>query len=166
VRGTKGRAHCQPYYWPARGRTPRSKRAARRRRCRFHGRHNPPRGGSPCIITRRSPPSGWPEDLHLQTAEHAQHTTARRTLRVDKGRGSRLKRGAHDNEGSKVHSGCLYFTFPDDVPKSHSGGRDAACNLMPRRSNPVHREFGHMFCRMGRRDLCGLAATQLSFRAL
>src|SRR6266498_5907214 len=35
----------------------------------------PPRGGSPCIITRPSPPSGWPEDSHLQTAEHAQHTT-------------------------------------------------------------------------------------------
>ena len=35
----------------------------------------PPRGGSPCIITRPSPPSGWPEDLHLQAAEHAQHTT-------------------------------------------------------------------------------------------
>ena len=33
----------------------------------------PPRGGSPCIITRPSPPSGWPEDLHLQTAEHS-HT--------------------------------------------------------------------------------------------
>src|SRR6516165_5931981 len=31
----------------------------------------PPRGGSPCIITRPSPPSGWPEDLHLQAAEHA-----------------------------------------------------------------------------------------------
>src|SRR5262245_36397713 len=45
----------------------------------------PPRGGSPCIITRPSPPSGWPEDFHLQTAEHARHTTnplARRTLRV------------------------------------------------------------------------------------
>src|SRR5262249_13246656 len=45
----------------------------------------PPRGGSPCIITRPSPPSGWPEDLHLQAAEHAQHTTkplARRTLRA------------------------------------------------------------------------------------
>src|SRR5579864_233472 len=35
----------------------------------------PPRGGSPCIITRPSPPSGRPEDFHLQTAEHAQHTT-------------------------------------------------------------------------------------------
>jgi len=35
----------------------------------------PPHGGSPCIITRPSPPSGWPEDLHLQAAEHAQHTT-------------------------------------------------------------------------------------------
>ena len=34
-----------------------------------------PRGGSPCIITRPSPPSGWPEDFHLQAAEHAQHTT-------------------------------------------------------------------------------------------
>ena len=45
----------------------------------------PPRGGSPCIITRPSPPSGWPEDFHLQAAEHAQHTTKqleRRTLRV------------------------------------------------------------------------------------
>src|SRR5215831_8609562 len=45
----------------------------------------PPRGGSPCIITRPSPPSGWSEDLHLQAVEHAQHTTkplARRTLRV------------------------------------------------------------------------------------
>src|SRR5208282_6783431 len=45
----------------------------------------PPRGGSPCIITRPSPPSGWPEDFHLQAAEHAQHTTkppVRRTLRV------------------------------------------------------------------------------------
>src|SRR5216684_131656 len=44
-----------------------------------------PRGGSPCIITRPSPPSGRPEDFHLQVAEHAQHTTkppARRTLRV------------------------------------------------------------------------------------
>src|SRR5436190_7296802 len=35
----------------------------------------PPRGGSPCIITRPSPPSGWPKDFHLQAAEHAQHTT-------------------------------------------------------------------------------------------
>src|SRR5262249_18960888 len=45
----------------------------------------PPRGDSPCIITRPSPPSGWSEDFHLQTAEHARHTTkplARRTLRV------------------------------------------------------------------------------------
>src|ERR1700745_1890261 len=43
----------------------------------------PPRGGSPCIITRPSPPSGRPEDFHLQVTEHAQHTTkplARRTL--------------------------------------------------------------------------------------
>ena len=35
----------------------------------------PPRGGSPCIITRPSPPSGWPEGFHLQAAEHAQHKT-------------------------------------------------------------------------------------------
>src|SRR5215471_5809571 len=35
----------------------------------------PPRGGSPCIITRPSPPSGWAEDFHLQAADHAQHTT-------------------------------------------------------------------------------------------
>ena len=46
---------------------------------------SPSRDGSPCIITRPSPPSGWPEDFHLQAAEHAQHTTkplARRALRV------------------------------------------------------------------------------------
>jgi hypothetical protein len=34
----------------------------------------PPRGGSPCVLASPSPPSGWPEDFHLQTAEHAQHT--------------------------------------------------------------------------------------------
>src|SRR4029077_15121438 len=42
-----------------------------------------PRGDSPCIITRPSPPSGRPEDFHLLVTEHAQHTTkplARRTL--------------------------------------------------------------------------------------
>src|SRR6266849_8833655 len=41
------------------------------------------RGDSPCIITRPSPPSGRPEDFHLQVTERAQHTTkplARRTL--------------------------------------------------------------------------------------
>src|SRR5438445_2418000 len=37
----------------------------------------PPRGSSPCIITRPSPPSGRPEDFHLQVTEHAQHTTER-----------------------------------------------------------------------------------------
>src|ERR1700746_3776788 len=45
----------------------------------------PPRGGSPCIITRPSPPSGRAEDFHLQVTEHAQHTTkplVRRALRV------------------------------------------------------------------------------------
>ena len=35
----------------------------------------PPRGGSPRIIARPSPPSGWPEDFHLQAVERAQHTT-------------------------------------------------------------------------------------------
>src|SRR5271165_1446484 len=42
-----------------------------------------PRGDSPCIITRPSPPSGRPEDFHLLVTEHAQHTTkplARRTV--------------------------------------------------------------------------------------
>ena len=34
-----------------------------------------PRGTSPCIITRPSPPSGRPEDFHLLVIEHAQHTT-------------------------------------------------------------------------------------------
>ena len=30
---------------------------------------------APCTFTSPSPPSGWAEDFHLQTAEHAQHTT-------------------------------------------------------------------------------------------
>src|SRR5260370_13034453 len=34
-----------------------------------------PRGDSPCVFTSPSPPSGLAEDFHLQTAEHAQHTT-------------------------------------------------------------------------------------------
>src|SRR5215470_3044124 len=29
----------------------------------------PPCDGSPCIIPRPSPPSGWPEDFHLRAAE-------------------------------------------------------------------------------------------------
>src|SRR5205823_3176136 len=44
-----------------------------------------PRGDSPCITTRPSPPSGRPEDFHLPVTEHAQHTTkplVRGTLRV------------------------------------------------------------------------------------
>src|ERR1039458_541471 len=32
-------------------------------------------GGSPCVLTSPSPPSGWAGDLHPQTAEHAQHST-------------------------------------------------------------------------------------------
>ena len=70
----------------------------------------PPRDGSPCIITRPSPPSGWPEDCHLQAVERAQHTTnplTRGTLRVSTasavhfaacfspGRGVRLRSMTH-----------------------------------------------------------------------
>src|ERR1700724_3408756 len=40
-----------------------------------------PRGDSPCTITRPSPPSGRPEDFHLQVTEHAQHTTKPMTRR-------------------------------------------------------------------------------------
>ncbi len=70
----------------------------------------PPRSGSPCIITRPSPPSGWAEDFHLQAAEHAQHTTkplARRTLRVRKG--CSLFRFAV-GVGHKVTRGCATWT--------------------------------------------------------
>src|SRR5260370_8259136 len=34
-----------------------------------------PRGDSPCVVANPSPPSGWVEDFHLQSTEHAQHTT-------------------------------------------------------------------------------------------
>src|ERR1700758_2351945 len=42
-----------------------------------------PRGNSPCVIARTSPPSGRSEDPHLLVTERAQHATkplARRTL--------------------------------------------------------------------------------------
>src|SRR2546422_2331834 len=55
----------------------------------------PPHGDSPCVLASPSPPSGWAEDFHLQTDEHAQHTTkplSRRTLRVGKGRGILFER--------------------------------------------------------------------------
>src|SRR5437867_1056933 len=35
----------------------------------------PSRDDSPGVIANPSPPSGWVEDFHFQTAEHAQHTT-------------------------------------------------------------------------------------------
>ena len=35
----------------------------------------PPRGDSPCVAASPSPPSGWAEDFHPQTGEHAWHTT-------------------------------------------------------------------------------------------
>jgi hypothetical protein len=52
------------------------------------GGHPPTPATPPCVRvrTRRfESVTGWPEDLHLQAAEHAQHTTKpqkRRTLRV------------------------------------------------------------------------------------
>ena len=56
----------------------------------------PPRDGGPCIITRPSPPSGWPEDFHLQAAEHAQHTTKPLARRPT---GSRVWRGGRRAAG-------------------------------------------------------------------
>ena len=79
----------------------------------------PPRGGSPCIITRPSPPSGWPEDFHLQAAEHAQHTTkplARRTLRVVQGG----RRSAPARSNVRVTRGPC-----DPITQSHAGGTPA-----------------------------------------
>jgi hypothetical protein len=63
----------------------------------------PPRGSSPCIITRPLPPSGRPEDFHLQAVEHAPHTTkplARRTLPRARVRGHGGSRLARLEEGS------------------------------------------------------------------
>jgi hypothetical protein len=81
----------------------------------------PPRGGSPCIITRPSPPSGWPEDFHLQTAEHAQHTTkplARQTLRVTNIQALFFASGA-----------CIGVPFPVTIslnaPTISKGGRQS-----------------------------------------
>ena len=69
----------------------------------------PPRGGSPCIITSPSPPSGWAEDFHLQAAEHAQHTTkplARQTLRVLVGRGFLFDYGLRSRCGRSSIGRC------------------------------------------------------------
>src|SRR5262245_43774368 len=90
----------------------------------------PPRGGSPCIITRPSPPSGWSEDFHLQTAEHARHTTkplVRRTLRVGLTRGVTpscrfvsLKGGSHDQstkaDAGRTPASKLFFRNHSCIP--------------------------------------------------
>src|ERR1051326_8222653 len=90
----------------------------------------PPRGDSPCIISRPSPPSGWPEDFHLQTTEHARHTTkplVRRTLRVGlttRGTPScrfvSLKGDSHDRSTKKDVGGTpaskLFFRNNSTVP--------------------------------------------------
>src|SRR6516165_2201492 len=51
----------------------------------------PPRDGKPLHFASPSPPSGWAEDFHFQTAEHAQHTSS--PLRGSKSRetGRRLR---------------------------------------------------------------------------
>src|SRR5437588_5372955 len=76
----------------------------------------PPRGGSPCIITRPSPPSGWPEDLHLQTAEHAQHTT--------KPLARRLSQSAPPVVAAVVvgHNLDLKRRSDDPTAQAHAGG--------------------------------------------
>src|SRR5271167_1800635 len=77
----------------------------------------PPRGGSPCIITSPSPPSGWAEDFHLQTAEHAQHTTkplARRTQ----------ERGGL-KEAFPVHCEVTERRFCDPTTSTDAGGTSA-----------------------------------------
>src|SRR5208337_3905387 len=110
----------------------------------------PPRGGSPCIITRPSPPSGWPEDFHLQTAEHAQHTTkplARRTLPrwlnpVIRGtpRGVAIK--VVNDITWVIEKGGLYDPFTQD----DAGGTPAS------QLRPIH----HPVLPAGRRRLRGL----------
>src|SRR5262249_37291283 len=66
----------------------------------------PPRGGSPCIITSPYLHQVGRKDLHLQAAEHAQHTTkplARRMLRVA-GYGRWLEQGNRIKCGSQGDS--------------------------------------------------------------
>jgi hypothetical protein len=89
----------------------------------------PPRGGSPCIITRPSPPSGWPEDLHLQTAEHAQHTTkplARRTLARDS-----TWQGNCDvaDQPSRSNTASFRIIFPIEYPMSNCPAKFRAASF-------------------------------------
>ena len=89
----------------------------------------PPRGGSPCMITRPSPPSGWPEDFHLQAAKHAQHTTRRLASRshTSPTRGVRASswsngRPPHRNRSA---NNCPVLRLPDRAHPSASYPRGA-----------------------------------------
>ena len=105
-----------------------------------------PRGDSPCIFTRPSPPSGRPEDLHLQATEHAQHTTeslTRRTLRVRKGSSARAVAGFLASERRSGVASVRCFARPQiaaittgqtlgtKVPKTHS--KSIRCRIRRRR---------------------------------
>jgi hypothetical protein len=67
--GLRGTLPARPALIPYIGFCPSTRTFAR---CFFR---TPPRRGSPRIIARPSPPSGSPEDFHLQAVERAQHTT-------------------------------------------------------------------------------------------
>jgi hypothetical protein len=102
----------------------------------------PPRGGGPCIITRPSPPSGWPEDLHLQAAAHAQHTTkplARRSPQpinratIAWSRNSRAVNGVAQSRSRRPCSGVSQFPSRTPIRRTPFTRRIPATSSGPRR---------------------------------
>src|SRR5712691_345246 len=92
-----------------------------------------PHDDSPCVITSPSPPSGWAEDFHLQTAEHAQHTTKPQAGRASFVMWSQGKEFSCDptsttNAGGSPDSSLLIHHHPD-LPACHRRVRSALLQI-------------------------------------
>ena len=73
-----GFAVCCPL---ARHRRPHPPVFVHRPACLLHASFRPRLAATPLRFSRPSPPSGWPEDSHLQAVEHARRTTKASHLR-------------------------------------------------------------------------------------
>ena len=92
----------------------------------------PPRGDSPCIFTRPSPPSGRPEDFHLLVTEHAQHTTKPLC-------GGRCRVGKAEVRGSCPQINCgSQGGHPCDPSTQNHAGRTPASSLLGGYHTTIH----------------------------